>query len=311
MTDLPNALQFVSSTRQRASTPECTPNALKAYTRPGPAPWTQLGERLGAVDSTNRLLHDRAQAAARAGAPLTEGTSLRADFQTAGRGRHDRTWEGRPGDNLYVSYLLSPAGLPAARLFTLSQALALAVRDAVDELAPGREALVKWPNDVFLDGGKVAGLLVEAGLAGARVLYVVAGVGLNVNQRDFPGAPQATSLRVGLPRDLDVGAVWDALTRRLQVAHAALAEQVGAGDTYPTARRYHEHLLGFGEWARYTRRDGRGGRDGGRDGDGGGATFAARLQGVDADGRLVLEHGGRERRYSMDEVRYLGPLRPL
>ena len=271
---------------------------MNAYLRPTPAPWTTLGERRASVDSTNRVLQDRLQAAARAGAPLPEGTSLRADFQTAGRGQHARTWEGRPGENLYVSYGLSAAGLPAARLFTLSQNLALAVRDAVEVLAPGREALVKWPNDVFLDGGKVAGLLTEASLAGGRVLYVVVGVGLNVNQVDFPGAPLATSLRAGLPRDLDLDAVWGALTRKLQVAHAALAEQVATGDTYPTSRRYHEHLLGFGAWARYTRAAD-------------GATVAARLQGVGPDGRLVLEHDGGEHRYAVGEVRYRGPMHPL
>ena len=253
---------------------------------------------MASVDSTNRRLQERLQAAARAGAPLPEGTSLRADFQTAGRGRHARRWEGRPGDNLYVSYALSAAGLPADRLFTLSQNLALAVRDAVDELAPGHVARVKWPNDIYLDGGKVAGLLVEANLQGARAPYVVAGIGLNVNQRDFPGAPQATSLRAALPRDLDLDAAWAVLTRRLQVNHAALAEQVAAGDTYATAQRYHEHLLGLGAYARYVRATD-------------GETFAARLQGVEPEGRLILDHDGREHRYSLDEVRYRGPVVPL
>lgn len=268
---------------------------MKTYTRATPAPWTTLGHRLAAVASTNALLHERAQAAARAGVPLPAGTSLRADHQTAGRGRHARHWEGHARDNLYVSYLLDGAGLPAARLFTLSQALALAVREVVAERAPARDALVKWPNDIFLDGRKVAGLLVEASLSGETPLYVVAGVGLNVNQLAFASAPDATSLRAATGCAFDVQDVWAALTRKLQVGHAELAAAVATGDTYAIARRYHGLLLNFDSWGRYRRE-----RDG--------ATVTARVKGVDADGRLILEHDGDDHRYGMDEIRFRGPV---
>ena len=266
---------------------------MKTYTRATPTPWTRLGHELPSVTSTNALLHERAQGAARAGEPLPLGTSLRADFQTAGRGRHGRHWEGGAGENLYVSYLLSAAGLAPSRLFTLSQVLALAVRDTVAGLAPAIEAYVKWPNDVFLGGRKVAGLLMEASLSGEHVSYVVAGIGLNVNQVDFATAPEATSLRAVVGTAFPPAEVWAALSRKLQIAHESLASAVAQGDTYAISHRYHRHLLGFGRRGRYLRLAD-------------GALLTARLQSVDAAGLLVLEHDGREHRYSMGEVRYRG-----
>ncbi len=271
----------------------------KSYTLATSAPWTSLGERLASVDSTNRRLHARVQAAAAAREVLPEGYSLRADFQTAGRGRLDRTWEGAAGENLYVSYLLSAAGLKAGRLFALSQAVALAVRDVVEDLlgasAKTCSARVKWPNDVFVDGRKVAGLLVETSLSADAPLYVVVGVGLNVNQTAFDEAPRATSLRQLTARAFDLDEVWAALTRKLQVGHAQLAAAVATGDLYPVSSRYHEHLLGFAEWGRYRR-------------SADGVGFAARLQGVDANGLLILETSGPEQRFSMDQIRYEGPV---
>ena len=265
---------------------------MKTYTRATPAPWTTLGHRLASVPSTNALLHERAQSAARAGAPLPLGTSLRAGVQTAGRGRHARTWEGADGLNLYVSYLLDGAGLTAARLFALSQALALGVRDAVAALTPGHEAQVKYPNDVYLDGGKVAGLLVEASLAGEHPLYVVAGVGLNVNQLDFASAPAATSLRAATAHAFDLPETWATLTRKLQVAYVTLAAAAETGDFDRISHRYHEHLFQLGDWGNYRRTTD-------------GHILRARLRGVSEAGLLTLEHDGGEHYYAMDEVRYL------
>ncbi len=267
----------------------------KRYTLATSTAWTSLGERLASVDSTSRLLQSRVQDAIRARAVLPQGTSLRADFQTHGRGRLGRRWEGAAGENLYVSYLLDAAGLKAGRLFTLSQNIALVVRDVVEDFAGPVECRVKWPNDVFVGRAKVAGLLVEASLAAEDPLYVVVGIGLNVNQIDFAEAPGATSLRKVTNQAFDLDEVWAALTRRLQVAHAELRAAVSTGDVYAISHRYHEHLLGFGQWGRYRR-------------SADDSCFAARLQGVNSHGQLILELGGAEERFSLDEIRYEGPV---
>ena len=132
------------------------------------------------TDSTNDL-------AARAGRDgVAEGIVFFAESQRAGRGRLGRRWVSPPGRNLLFSVLLRPAVVPAERWPELTFCAALAVAETAERFA-GRAARVKWPNDVLLDGRKVAGILLEAHHApGAG--FVVVGIGLNVLQRaeDFP-----------------------------------------------------------------------------------------------------------------------------
>ncbi|HWL45692.1 MAG TPA: biotin--[acetyl-CoA-carboxylase] ligase [Ilumatobacter sp.] len=109
-------------------------------------------------------------AAAAAGAP--DRSVLRTDHQTAGRGRLDRRWDAPPGTNLLVSFLFRDEsnGDPV----TLMRRVAIAAVEAVAEVA-GVEARLKWPNDVLVDGRKLAGMLAQRG-DGATVI----GLGLNV-----------------------------------------------------------------------------------------------------------------------------------
>ncbi len=143
--------------------------------------------RVDTVDSTQTL----AKALAADGAP--HGLVVRAERQTAGRGRLGRAWESEPGDGLLFSVILRPGCvLRDAPLLTLGAAAGLALALGVQ---------VKWPNDLVVgEPGsaprKLGGLIGEADVGpDQRVAHVVLGVGLNVLQRRFPGhLPQATSL---------------------------------------------------------------------------------------------------------------------
>lgn len=115
-----------------------------------------------------------------------EGLVVIADRQNSGKGRMGRLWESPGGVNLYASILLRPPVLPfeAPKLTFLS---AVAVCRAIKECS-GLQAAVKWPNDVLLNGAKVAGLLNEMSSETDRVHYVVLGIGVNLNMRSeqFP-----------------------------------------------------------------------------------------------------------------------------
>jgi BirA family biotin operon repressor/biotin-[acetyl-CoA-carboxylase] ligase len=130
--------------------------------------------RFATLGSTN----DEAKALARAGAP--EGTLVWADEQTAGRGRRGRTWLSPPG-NLYLSLVLRPEGAPA-RAAQLGFVAALGLGDALAALAgPALKLRYKWPNDLLVNGRKLAGILLESeNAAGDRVDFVVAGIGVNI-----------------------------------------------------------------------------------------------------------------------------------
>ncbi len=139
--------------------------------------------------------NDDARRAATAGAP--HGAAFLADSQTRGRGRGSHVWHSPPGENLYLSLLLRPA-VAASRIAPLALCAGLAVARTVDAiLAPGApRPRIKWPNDVLVEGRKLAGVLVEAQLRGREVSSVVVGVGLNVATVRFPAdlATRATSL---------------------------------------------------------------------------------------------------------------------
>jgi BirA family biotin operon repressor/biotin-[acetyl-CoA-carboxylase] ligase len=158
------------------------------------------GGRLGAplsvaleTESTN----DDAKRAARD--PATpHGAVWVADAQTRGRGRQGRAWLSPRGENLLFSVLLRVT-CPPARVPPIALAAGLAVRDAVAK-AIGEDAAVKvkWPNDVLVRDRKIAGVLVESSLSGARVEHVIVGIGVNVHTRAFPEAIAAVATSVAL-----------------------------------------------------------------------------------------------------------------
>jgi BirA family biotin operon repressor/biotin-[acetyl-CoA-carboxylase] ligase len=121
-----------------------------------------------------RLLDETTSTNTVAAGASGDGVVVCADRQTAGRGRLDRTWESGPGDGLLVSVRIEP-DLPPARLHLVTAAAALAARDAVAETS-GVVADIKWPNDLLVEGAKLAGILAET--SGAAV---VVGMGLNVH----------------------------------------------------------------------------------------------------------------------------------
>lgn len=148
------------------------------------------------LPSTN----DECRKLAQAGEP--EGTVVWADEQTAGRGRGDHGWASPPG-GLYCSLLLRPQALASVQL--LSVIAGVAAVDAMVELSD-RNAYLKWPNDVLIGNKKVGGLLGEAVWQGQQPEFAVVGLGLNVNQAEFPAelAGRATSLRLEAGRDFDI-----------------------------------------------------------------------------------------------------------
>jgi BirA family biotin operon repressor/biotin-[acetyl-CoA-carboxylase] ligase len=139
-------------------------------------------QHLERIGSTN----DEARRQALLGAP--HGTVLHADEQTAGRGRRERAWYSPPG-NLYMSVLLR-LDAAVSRLPELSFVTAVAVADTVDSLLPPQtRATLKWPNDVLVNGGKIAGILLENADAA-----VIVGVGLNVRFAPHNVAYKTTTL---------------------------------------------------------------------------------------------------------------------
>ena len=142
---------------------------------------TRIGRSLHVFDSigsTNAVARSLAEEGA------ADGTVVLAEHQTAGRGRLGRSWIARPGENLLLSVLLRPL-LPAPRLPLLTFCASLAAADAVASVTGLRPA-VKWPNDLLLNDRKFCGILLESALGPTEPSWTVIGIGINVNQHDFP-----------------------------------------------------------------------------------------------------------------------------
>jgi BirA family biotin operon repressor/biotin-[acetyl-CoA-carboxylase] ligase len=173
------------------------------------------------VGSTNTVARELAEA----GAP--NGTVVTADEQTAGRGRQGRTWTAPPGAALLYSAIVRPLG---KRHPLLPLAVPLAVCEVAERLRPGVECKVKWPNDVHLDGRKLAGILIEAR---PQEEWAVLGIGLNltIGADEFPEElrDRATSLFADTcaVRNVRQAAIRHSATNTAEQARPALSEALG------------------------------------------------------------------------------------
>lgn len=184
------------------------------------------------VGSTN----DEARRLAEAGAPA--GTVVLADVQTRGRGRRGRTWTAAPGSALLLSMVLRPRH--GAVDSVLSLRLGLAVAIAIEAVVPATVG-IKWPNDLEIDGRKVAGILCEAALEGGRLAFAVAGVGINIRRSDDEWSAEvrerATSLEAVAAAPPDPERLAAALIPRLSSAGSQPSPALTASEREELARR--------------------------------------------------------------------------
>ena len=261
---------------------------------------------LDEVDSTNNYLrHLDTQDDGRM-------TLVTAEFQSAGRGADTNRWESARGENLLFSLRVMLSGLPARRMFALSEVAAMAVRDCVDSLllplqkggelsaaapspspleAKGEAFAIKWPNDIYYGDSKVAGILIENDLQGALVRSSVIGIGINVNQRRFVSdAPNPRSLADIVGHDVERRAVLERFVERAAFYMRQIDD--GAPDVLDALHEeYKKHLYRRGVEHKYCDEKG---------------VFCATLVDVEPSGHLVLlDRDGVRRRYEFKSVRYI------
>ena len=221
------------------------------------------------VDSTNNYAD---QLLAREKVP--EGTVILAKQQLAGRGQRGNVWHSAPFQNLTFSLILKPSFLGVEQQFLLSQAVALGLRDFLQELLPGVVS-VKWPNDVLFNGVKISGILIETQLRGSILSEAIVGIGLNVNQISFPEEVVATSLKLESGTHFDFKACLSGLCEKLEQRYL----QLRSGDQTALQEAYWKHLYRRYEWHPFLHR---------------GNQIQARIVGVESNGRLRLETANHE-----------------
>ena len=212
-----------------------------------------------------------------------------SEHQTEGRGQRGHSWHSTEGENLTFSVVLHPTFLPIVEQFLLSEVVALALVDAMAEY--GIECRIKWTNDIYARDSKLVGVLIEHSLAGDTLARTIVGIGLNVNQTEFPSdLPNPTSMALQRSAMFDREEVLRCFMRKLEEWYDVLSSgnKQLVESTY-VSRMYHlleEHpyMLPSGEIIR------------------------ARIRGVRPSGELILEHhDGIVREYAFKEIEFVLP----
>ena len=218
-------------------------------------------------------------------------TVVAAKMQTAGRGQRGNRWFAEKGENLTFSMLLKfgPGGLPflrAAEQFRISVAATLGIASYLD--ACGIGSTVKWPNDIYVRNRKICGMLIENQLEGNLIASSIVGIGLNVNQKDFP--PQLTNpVSMSMLTGKDYG-LEEELERLYSHLRRSFESKLHDASAF---REYESGLFRKGEFHDYVRCSD-------------GTSFEGRIMGVDRSGRLLVENRKGERlTFAFKEISYI------
>lgn len=215
------------------------------------------------------------------------GDIVWVERQTAGRGQRGHAWSGAEGLDLTFSVIAEPSFLPAARQFSLSRAVALALEETFS--AFGIAVRIKWTNDIYAGRRKITGVLIENDITSGYISRSVIGIGINVNRRAFDASlPNPTSMYlesgVGHDRRRVLELFADAFGRTL--------EALRCGDGEVQHRRYDSLLYLLGERAPFSLPDG--------------THFEGVIRGTESGGRLLVElPGGEVRPFAFGEMEYV------
>jgi BirA family biotin operon repressor/biotin-[acetyl-CoA-carboxylase] ligase len=236
---------------------------------------------LPAVESTNTFAAELLKTGP------AEGTVVLTREQTAGRGQQGNSWYSQPGKNLTFSLILYPRGVPARDIFFLNKLFSVALHATLQSFLPQQKVEIKWPNDLLINNKKVAGMLVENQLSGMRLHTSIAGIGLNVNQENFPEETYgtATSMAREAGRTFDLRELLEDLLHQIEVR--ILAMRSGRRDAIE--RDYLNHLYGYQQNVRFQIQ---------------GQEEERYLAGVDQHGRLALQNGRKLEYYNIKEVKF-------
>ncbi len=236
--------------------------------------WFNLHE----TESTNSFLHEQLMSE-----KLPEGSVVTADYQTKGRGQRGSSWQSEAGKNLLMSIVVYPDFLKASEAFVLSKCIALATYDLLADYS--NQVQIKWPNDILIDGKKVAGILIENILRGADIYATIAGIGINFNQQMFEeGLNSATSVFInsGVKADTQINAVK--LHENIEVYYQMLQQK----KIEEIDRLYLTHLYKLNETALFNDANG---------------PFQGKIKGLSPMGLLIVEReNGEKHLYDVKEI---------
>ncbi|MBT8311813.1 MAG: biotin--[acetyl-CoA-carboxylase] ligase, partial [Flavobacteriaceae bacterium] len=234
------------------------------------------------TDSTNAYLKELL-----ASKDAPDGTVVQAEWQQQGRGQMGRDWLSESGKNLTFSILKKFSSFPVTQQFLLNIISSLAVVEVLNTYNVP-EIKVKWPNDIMSGNQKICGILVENVVKGRTLKAAVIGIGLNVNQEDFPSGLNATSMKLRTGSETALHTLLEAIVSSVEAAIETFLQA-----PYDEVRKAYEALLfGMEISSIFETREGQ--------------KFSATVKGIDETGQLRLQHdSGDVRAYQFNEIKML------
>jgi BirA family biotin operon repressor/biotin-[acetyl-CoA-carboxylase] ligase len=202
-----------------------------------------IGENIIELDSTNSTNNYLSKLINETDIP--NGTVILAHNQTKGRGQRGSTWLTENNKNISCSYYIQFNKLTIQNVFLISMAVANAIHKCICKHIIGCK--IKWPNDILIENRKICGVLIENTIAGKSISQSIIGIGINVNQIDFPKHINATSFALELNEGLDKKTVFNELSDLLKEEINLLNN----GFINPIKNYYLNNLIGYKSEKKY------------------------------------------------------------
>lgn len=229
--------------------------------------------------STNALMKQKKQEG-----EVNDKTAILTDFQTSGRGQGENVWYSDHGKNLLGSFY-KKVNVTIDMHFHLTIVASLAICETLKKL--GIEALIKWPNDIYVYNSKIAGILIENSLLNDKISDSIIGVGLNINQKYFPDSlPNPVSISQLIQREAEREVVLKIVFERID----KLFDTFLNGNTKDLFHAYNKKLYRLNKWHVYIHEN---------------LKFNGQIRGVLPDGHLIIEtDSGVLKHFLHGEVKY-------
>ncbi len=217
---------------------------------------------------------------------LFEGAIVITDKQTKGKGQRGNSWLSEPGKNLTFSLFIKPKFLKPSQQFDLNRIVSLALYDVVKKECPQAKVNIKWPNDLYVNRRKIAGILIENNINQLSIVQSIIGIGLNVNQTDQL-LETATSLKNISALDYDINHVLSDVIARIEHYYLMLR----SNDFRIIRQLYEDRLFRKNVVGFYEDKNGK---------------FNGILRATEPGGVLIIEdESGALRKYHFKEVSFL------
>ncbi len=212
---------------------------------------------------------------------VKEGTIITSDLQTQGRGQYGRVWESEVGLNVMISIIVAPVFVKVTQQFALNILSSLAVADVISDYSD--DVKVKWPNDIYVNDKKIAGILIQNFIQSERIKHSIIGIGINVNQQAWSSdISHVTSLSIESNQQLEKEVIIKSLCKQLDKRYKRQSL-----DVQSMHEEYKNKLYKKDESSIFQLED---------------QQLEGNIIGIDYLGRLVIDHGSSTHAYNHGEI---------